>query len=573
MTESFTQLFEESIKNTEMRAGEVVIGKVMHVGNENVIVSAGLKSEAEIPLWQFKDMRGSYNVSVGDEVEVEIETVEDGYGRTRLSREKACRARAWEKIEVAFEQQTSIEGLITSRVKGGFSVSLENVRAFLPGSLYGARVVQTDENFEFETEPLEFKVIKLDRARNNVVISRKAVLEKELTKEREELIASLEFGQVIEGMVKNLTDYGAFINLGGIDGLLHITDLAWRRIKHPSEILTIGDTISVKVLKCDKGRTRISLGLKQLTEDPWQNVERRYKRGDRLFGKVSSLAEYGAFVEIEDGIKGLVHVSEMDWVSRNVHPSQVCNVGDEIEVMILSIDLERHRISLGIKQCQPNPWIEFAVNHKKGERIKGEIKSLTDFGIFVSLENGIDGLVHLNDLTWSGNGEEEIKNYTRGEDIEVEILTIDAERERISLGIKQILGDPFLEFVSNSGKGTVVSGTVDGIDDKGVQVKLAEGVVGIIRNAEVARNKPKEAKSALSVGEEVQSKIISIDRKNRKISLSIKALEVDEEGQAMEEYGSDAASPALTLGKKLQEKIFSSAKKEENPEETDSLEK
>ena len=562
MTESFTELFEESIKNTEMRAGEVVLGKVMHVGNENVIVSAGLKSEAEIPLWQFKDMRGKYDINVGDEVEVEIETVEDGYGRTRLSREKACRARAWEKIESAFEAQDAIEGVITSRVKGGFSVSIENVRAFLPGSLYGSRLTQTDDNFEFETEPLDFKIIKLDRARNNVVISRKAVLEKELTKEREELIARLEVGQVVEGVVKNLTDYGAFVNLGGIDGLLHITDLAWRRIKHPSEILTIGDPITVKVLKCDKERSRISLGLKQLTEDPWQNVDRRYKRGDRLFGKVASIAEYGAFVEIEEGIKGLVHVSEMDWVARNIHPSQICNVGDEIEVMILSIDLERHRISLGIKQCQPNPWIEFAVGHKKGERVKGEIKSLTDFGIFVSLEHGIDGLVHLNDITWQGNGEEEIKTYTKGEEIEVEILTIDAERERISLGIKQIHGDPFLGFVSNSGKGSVVNGTVISLDDKGVHVKLADGVTGMIRNAEVAKNKPKEAKSALTVGEDVQSKVISIDRKNRKISLSIKALEVDEEGQAIEEYGSDTVSPALTLGKKLKEKIFSSTQEE-----------
>lgn len=558
MTETFTELFEESIKNTEMRVGEVVLGRVMHVDSEIVIVSAGLKSEAEIPIWQFKDMRGNFDVNVGDEVEVEIETVEDGYGRTRLSREKACRARAWEKIETAFEEQTTIEGVITSRVKGGFSVSIENVRAFLPGSLYGARVTQSDENFEFEKDPLEFKIIKLDRARNNVVISRKAVLEKELSAEREQLIASLEVGQVIEGVVKNLTDYGAFINLGGIDGLLHITDLAWRRIKHPSDILQIGEKVTVKVLKCDKERSRISLGLKQLTEDPWQNVERRHKRGNRLFGKVTSITEYGAFVEIEEGIKGLVHVSEMDWVSRNIHPSQICNIGDEIEVMILSVDLERHRISLGIKQCKPNPWIEFALNHKKGERIKGQIKSLTDFGIFVSLENGIDGLVHLNDITWQGNGEEEIKNYTKGDEIEVEILTIDAERERISLGIKQIHGDPFFSFISSSGKGSVVDGTVEEMDDKGVHVKLVDGVIGVIRNSEVAKNKPKEAKSALSIGDELKSKIISIDRKNRKISLSIKALEVDEEGQAIEEFGSDNSTPALTLGQKLKEKIFSS---------------
>ena len=558
MTESFTELFEESIKNTEMRVGEVVKGKIMHVDSDNVVVSAGLKSEAEIPLWQFKDMKGEYHVNVGDEVDVEIETVEDGYGRTRLSREKARRAEAWVTIEQAFSDQEVIKGVITSRVKGGFSVSIENVRAFLPGSLYGTRMTQAGDNFQFETDPLDFKVIKLDRARNNVVISRKAVLETELNEEREKLLKKLEVGQVIDGVVKNLTDYGAFINLGGLDGLLHITDLAWRRVKHPSEVLTIGETITVKVLKCDKERSRISLGLKQLTEDPWQNIDRRYKRGDRLIGKVTSIAEYGAFVEIEEGIKGLVHVSEMDWVSRNVHPTQICNVGDEVEVMILSIDLERHRISLGIKQCKPNPWIDFAVTHSKGERITGEIKSLTDFGIFVSLENGIDGLVHLNDISWQGNGEEVIQNYTKGEDIEVEILTIDAERERISLGIKQIHGDPFIGFVSSSGKGSVVDGTVASKDDKGVQIKLADGVFGAIRNAEVAKNKPKDAKTALSVGEQVKSKIISIDRKNRKISLSIKALEVDEEGQAMEEYGSDADSPALTLGKKLKEKIFPS---------------
>ncbi len=558
MTETFTELFEESIKNTEMRAGEVVLGKVMQVGNENVVVSAGLKSEAEIPIWQFKDMRGNFDVNVGDEIEVEIETVEDGYGRTRLSREKACRARAWEKIEKAFEEKSTIEGVITSRVKGGFSVLIENVRSFLPGSLYGTRVIQSDEEFEFEKDPIEFKIIKLDRARNNVVISRKAVLEKELTKEREELIASLEVDQQIEGVVKNLTDYGAFINLGGIDGLLHITDLAWRRIKHPSEILQIGETITVKVLKCDKERSRISLGLKQLTEDPWLNVERRYKPGDRQFGKVASITEYGAFIELEEGIKGLVHVSEMNWVARNIHPSQICNVGDEVEVMILSIDVERHRISLGIKQCTPNPWVEFAVNHKKGERITGQIKSLTDFGIFVSLESGIDGLVHLNDISWNQDGEEEIKNYAKGDEIEVEILTIDAERERISLGIKQIQGDPFIEFVTTSGKGAVVGGKIENMDEKSILVRLADGVSGKIRNAEVAKSKPQEAKSALSIGQEVQSKIISIDRKSRKISLSIKALEVEEEGHAIEEFGSDHSSPALTLGQKLKEKIFSS---------------
>lgn len=554
MTESFTELFEESIKDTEMRSGEVVLGKVIHVDNETVIVSAGLKSEAEIPLWQFKDMRGAHNVNVGDEVEVEIETVEDGYGRTRLSREKACRARAWEQIEAAYNDQTVIEGVLTSRVKGGFSVMIENVRGFLPGSLYGYRLSR-DEDFELETEPLEFKVIKLDRARNNVVVSRKAVLEKELEAERKALLASIETGQIIEGTVKNLTDYGAFINLGGIDGLLHITDIAWRRVKHPSEVLTVGERISVKILKWDRERSRISLGLKQLTEDPWTNIERRYKIGDRLFGMVRSITDYGAFVEIEEGIKGLVHVSEMDWTSRNVYPSQVVSVGEEIEIMVLSIDPERHRISLGMKQCVPNPWVEFAVNHKKGERIVGQIKSLTDFGIFVSLENGIDGLVHVNDITWSGDGEERIRDYKTGEKLEVVILAIDPERERISLSIKQIEEDPFMAYADAHMRGSVVDSRISGITDKGIIVQLAENVYGSIRNVDLARNRYRVAKSNMEIGEEVKSKITNIDRKNRKIALSIKALENEE----FEKFASSPNSPARTLGEKLREKFFSSS--------------
>ena len=557
--ESFTELFEESIKDTEMRAGEVILGKIVHVGRENVIVSAGLKSEAEIPLWQFKDMKGEYNVKVGDEVEVEIEAVEDGNGRTRLSREKACRARAWEKIEKAFEDQSVITGLITSRVKGGFSISIDNVRAFLPGSLYGSRISLDDEEFELETDPVEFKIIKLDRARNNVVVSRKAVLEKELSEERDALLSSLEEGQTIEGVVKNLTDYGAFVNLGGIDGLLHITDLAWKRIKHPSDILTIGETINVRVLKCDRERSRISLGLKQLTEDPWSNVDRRYKIGDRLYGKVASIADYGAFVEIEEGIKGLVHVSEMDWTSKNIHPHAVYSIGDEVEVMILSIDMERHRISLGIKQCMQNPWVDFAVNHEKGERIKGEIKSLTDFGIFVSLEQGIDGLVHINDLSWKDDGEEQIRNFNKGDDIEVVILTIDAERERISLGIKQIQEDPFTSFLSEHGKGATVQGIVAETDDRGVTVKLSDGVFGVIRNIELANSKHREAKEALEIDQKITSKILSIDRKNRKISLSIKALELDAEGNAFEEFATEEVAPVRTLGEKLKEKFFASS--------------
>ena len=557
MDENFPQLFEESIKDVEMRAGEVVLAQIVEIDKEFVLVNAKLKSEAEIPISQFKDMKGEINLKVGDEVEVEIESIEDGSGRTRLSRDKACRVRAWEKIEAAYSEQSVITGVITSRVKGGFSVAIENVRGFLPGSLYGARVSADSEDFEFETDPIEFKIIKLDRARNNVVVSRKAVLEKELSEEREALLASLEEGQVIQGTVKNLTDYGAFINLGGIDGLLHITDLAWKRVKHPSEILTIGEEISVKVLKCDRERSRISLGLKQLTEDPWQNIDRRYKLGDKLYGKVTSLTDYGAFVGVEDGVKGLVHVSEMDWASKNVYPANICSIGEEIEVMVLSIDMERHRISLGIKQCLPNPWVEFAANHEKGERITGQIKSFTDFGIFVSLESGIDGLVHSNDITWSGDGETEIRKYNKGDEIEVVILTIDAERQRISLGIKQIQGDPFLDYVAEHGKGTVVNGTVAEIEEKRVIVKLADGVNGMIRENELAKSKYKEAKSAMTIGQEVDSKILSIDRKNRKISLSIKALLIENENQDFQDYAKEDSAPARTLRDKLKDiKIF-----------------
>ncbi len=568
--ESFSELFEESIKHTEMRAGELVFGTVVHVSKDNVIVSAGLKSEAEIPLWQFKNLRGEYEINIGDKVEVEIEAVEDGYGRTRLSREKACRVRAWEKIEKVFEDQTSIEGLINNRVKGGFSVSLENIRAFLPGSLYGAPVAHDDTEFEFEREPIEFKIIKLDRARNNVVVSRKAVLEKELKAERESLLASIEVGQVVEGIVKNLTDYGAFINLGGIDGLLHITDLSWSRIKHPSELLTVGDKISVAVLNLEKERSRISLGLKQLTADPWSDIERRYKQGDRVFGTVTNIADYGAFVELETGVKGLVHVSEMDWTSKNVRAEEVCKVGEEIEVQVLSVNVERHRISLGIKQCKPNPWLEFAAIHRKDEVITGQVKSLTDFGIFVSLEQGIDGLVHINDVSWSGDGETESRKFHRGDEIKVKILMIDADRERISLGIKQLEDDPFLTFVSTHGKGAVVEGTVENLAEKGVIIKLTDGVSGMIRDAEVARSKPKEAKQAMEPGQDVTSKILSIDRKNRKISLSIKALELENEDLAIEEYGTDKSSPARTLGRKLMESMMgkseSKPKSESEPE-------
>ena len=556
--ESFTELFEESIKSLEMRPGEVILGQVVDVGTDSVIVNAGLKSEAEIPLYQFMDMKGGVDINVGDEVEVEIEAVEDGSGRTRLSREKACRARAWEEIEAAYRDQTVVTGILTSRVKGGFTVSISNIRGFLPGSLYGTKLPpEDDEEFEFEKEPIEFKVIKLDRPRNNIVVSRRAVLEKELMAEREALLSTLEEGQIIEGTVKNLTGYGVFVNLGGIDGLLHITDLSWHRVKHPSEVVSIGETLSVKVLKYDKENTRISLGLKQLKEDPWQEIKERYKVGDKLIGTVSSIVDYGVFVDLDEYIKGLVHISEMDWTSRNIHPGDVCEVGSEVEVMVLGMDAEKHRISLGMKQCKPNPWVEFSENHESGNRIKGQIKSLTDFGIFVSLENGIDGLVHINDISWTRDGEEEIRNYKRDEEIEVVVLAVDAERERISLGVKQLIEDPYLHYIADHGKGAIVDGVVNAINEKGIVVNLSEGVSGFIRNAELSTNKISDPSKEFEVGQAVQAKVTSIDRKKRKIFLSIRSLEVDMEGEAYEAVNQTAPDAPKTLGSKLKEKLTS----------------
>ncbi len=543
MTETFAELFESSVKDAEMRPGMIILGEVIEIGKETVIVSAGLKSEAEIPLWQFKDMKGELSIQVGEEVEVEIEALEDGHGRTRLSREKACRARAWEEIEAAFAEQTIVEGVITARIKGGFTVSVKGIRAFLPGSLYGIRAVtEADEEFQFEKGPLEFKVIKMDRARNNVVVSRRAALEKELNEQREALLSTLEEGQVVEGMVKNLTDYGVFVNLGGIDGLLHITDLAWRRVKHPSDVVSVGETLSVKVLKFERDKSRISLGLKQLTEDPWLNVQRRYKVGSRVIGVVTSAVDYGIFVELEEGVRGLAHVSQLDWTSRNVHPPQVYNVGDEVEVMVLEVDVVRHRISLGVKQCLPNPWTEFAASHKPGDHIVGEIKSVTDFGIFVSLENNIDGLVHINDLDWHKDGEEVIQQYSKGEEVEVVVLAVDAGRERISIGIKQVSGDPYLEFIGIHSKGSVVDGVVASIDKKGVHVRLGDGVTGIIRPSELS----KDSSEQFAEGSEVTAKIMSIERKSRKIFLSVKVLEVERERQEIEVYSKESDVPMRT---------------------------
>ena len=557
-TESFSEMFEESIKDTEMRPGKVILGQVVNVSAENVTVNAGLKSEAEIPIVQFKDFNGVVDVKVGDEVEVEIEAVEDGYGRTRLSREKACRARAWEEIEKSFNEQTVIKGQLISRVKGGFTVSVYNMRAFLPGSLYGVRpVMDGDDDFELEKDPIDLKIIKLDRMRNNIVVSRRAVLEKELTKQREKLLATLKEGLVLDGIVKNLTNYGVFVNLGGIDGLLHITDLSWRRVKHPSELLSVGEEVTVKVLHFDREKSRISLGMKQLTDPPWLRAQKRYKAGDRVMGIVASIVDYGLFVEIEEDIKGLVHVSEMDWTSRNIQPAQVCSVGDEVEVMILSVDTEKQRISLGMKQCKPNPWIEFAANHEKGDRITGTIKSLTDFGIFVSLENGIDGLVHINDVDWYQDGEEGIRKYSKGEEIEVVVLAIDAERERISLGIKQTTEDPYIIYVSEHNKGAIVDGTIREIHAREISLDLANGVVGTIRNAQLAKTPIKDPSSVFEAGQEIRSKIVSIDRKLRKIYLSIKAFEVEKESEEFQQYASQDPIPARTLGTKLKEKLFS----------------
>ncbi len=553
MTESFAELFEESLAKSVMRPGEVVIGEVMRVEGDYVIVNAGLKSEAEIPSSQFRDAVGALTVKPGDRVEVAIEAIEDGFGQTRLSREKACRAKAWDELEKAFEADDVVKGVLTGKVKGGYTVSVSDIRAFLPGSLVDVRPVK-DSSY-LEGKELEFKVIKLDRQRNNVVVSRRAVVEHELSAERDALLATLEEGQIVKGVVKNLTDYGAFVNLGGIDGLLHITDLAWRRVKHPSEVLTVGDEIEARVLKFDRDRNRVSLGLKQLGEDPWVDLPRRYPEGTRVFGKVTNITDYGAFVELEEGVEGLVHVSEMDWTNKNVHPSKVCHMGDEVEVMVLDVDGERRRISLGMKQCRPNPWEEFAATHNKGDQITGNIKSITDFGVFIGLEGGIDGLIHLSDISWDRPGEEVVREFNKGDEVAAVVLAVDPERERISLGLKQASADPFTAYVGENGKGTVVSGTVESVDAKGAVVKLAEAVEGYLRASELSRDHVEDARSMLSEGDTVEAKITSIERKNRRISLSVKALEMELEGEAVQEYARRAAGGSTTLGEKLKEQL------------------
>ncbi|MEE8211754.1 MAG: 30S ribosomal protein S1 [Acidiferrobacterales bacterium] len=553
MSESFAELFEESLKGVKLQAGGLVTGEVVHVDNEVVIVNAGLKSEGVIPADQFKDESGEITVHVGDKVEVVLEQYEDGFGETRLSREKANRIKAWEDLETAYESQSIVKGVLTGKVKGGFTVTIDAIRAFLPGSLVDVRPVR-DPSY-LEGKELEFKVIKLDRKRDNIVVSRRAVVETEMSAERDALLASLEEGQIVKGVVKNITDYGAFVDLGGVDGLLHITDLAWKRVKHPSEVVNVGDEIEARVLRYDRDRNRVSLGLKQLGEDPWVDLNRRYPEGTRLFGKVTNLTEYGAFVEIEEGVEGLVHVSEMDWTNKNIHPSKVTQVGDEVEVMILDIDPERRRISLGMKQCQPNPWEDFAANHNKGDRVKGTIKSITDFGVFVGLEGGIDGLIHLSDLSWGRPGEEAVRDFKKGEEVEAIILAVDPERERISLGIKQLEGDPFTNYVAEHGKGSVVKGVVTQVEAKGATVSLVAEVEGYLRASELSRDRVEDTRSVLKEGDAVEAKITTIDRKNRKISLSVKAKDLAEETEAVQKYARKASSTTSSLAQKLREKL------------------
>ena len=552
MSESFAELLEESLSSSEMKPGAVIEAEVVDINGDYVIVNAGLKSESEIPASQFRDSEGAVQVNIGDRVEVAIETVEDGYGNTRLSRERARRAKSWEVLESAFADQSIVKGFLTGKVKGGFTVSMDEVRAFLPGSLVDVRPV-TDTVF-LENKELEFKVIKLDRVRNNVVVSRRAVVEKEMEAERVELLQNLEEGQIMKGTVKNLTDYGAFVNLGGLDGLLHITDIAWKRVKHPSDVLEVGQELDVRVLKFDRERNRVSLGLKQLGEDPWADIARRYPESTRIFGKITNITDYGVFVELEEGVEGLVHVSEMDWTNKNVHPSKVCHLGDEVEVKVLEIDSERRRISLGIKQCTPNPWEEFAATYNKNDRITGQIRSITDFGVFIGLDGGIDGLIHLSDLSWDRPGEDITREFKKGDEVTAVVLAVDPDRERISLGIKQAQEDPFGAYVSANPKGSVVKGVVDTIDVKGAVIRLEEGVEGYLRAADLSRDFVEDARNALQSGAEIEARVTSIERKTRRITLSVKALEMEIEGKAIEEY-TTKPSTTISLGDKLKEEL------------------
>ncbi|MEH6345943.1 MAG: 30S ribosomal protein S1 [Bermanella sp.] len=559
MSESFADLFEESLNDLDMKQGSIVTGTVVDIDSDWVIVNAGLKSEAVIPRIQFLDDKGELEVVIGQEVLVALEAVEDGFGETKLSREKAKRAESWKELEKAFEAQEVVTGVINGKVKGGFTVDVATIRAFLPGSLVDVRPVR--DTAHLEGKELEFKVIKLDQKRNNVVVSRRAVLETANSQERDELLANLQEGQEIAGIVKNLTDYGAFVDLGGVDGLLHITDMAWKRIKHPSEIVNVGDEIQVKVLKFDRERNRVSLGLKQLGEDPWVAIKARYPENTKVTAKVTNLTDYGCFAELEEGVEGLVHVSEMDWTNKNIHPSKVVQVGDDVEVMVLDIDEERRRISLGVKQCQANPWEEFSGKCNKGDKISGKIKSITDFGIFIGLDGGIDGLVHLSDISWNETGEEAVRNYKKGDELETIVLSIDPERERISLGVKQLESDPFNEYVAENDKGSIVKGKVISIEAKAAIVELAEGVEATLKASEISKDRVEDARNVLKEGEEVEAKIIVVDRKNRTMALSIKSKDEVEEKEVVKAHSQksapEAAAGPTTIGDLIKEQLKS----------------
>jgi small subunit ribosomal protein S1 len=556
MSESFAALFEESLKRAEMRPGEVITAEVVRIDHNHVVVNAGLKSEAYIPLSEFKNDQGELEVQVGDFVAVAVEAVENGYGDTILSRDKAKRLASWMALEKALESGEFVTGTTTTKVKGGLKVMVNGISAFLPGSLVDTRPVKDLTPYEGKT--MEFKVIKLDRKRNNVVLSRRAVIEASMGEERAKLLETLKEGSIVTGVVKNITEYGAFVDLGGIDGLLHITDMAWRRVRHPNEVVQVGQEVTAKVLKFDAERQRVSLGLKQMGDDPWLGVARRYPAGTRLFGKVTNIADYGAFVELEPGIEGLVHVSEMDWTNKNVAPNKVVSIGDEVEVMVLDIDEDKRRISLGMKQCKPNPWQEFADTHKRGDKVKGPIKSITDFGVFVGLENGIDGLVHLSDLSWNEPGEVAVRNYKKGQEVEAVVLGVDVERERISLGIKQLDADPFTTFVSVHDKGATVTGTVKSVDAKGAEIDLGNDVVGYLRASEISRDRVEDARNVLKVGDEVTAVIVNVDRKNRNIQLSIKAKDAADQQEAMASLSQATGNAGTTnLGALLRAKLDS----------------
>ncbi len=553
MSESFAELFEQSLAQAEMRPGSVIRGTVVDIGPDVVVVNAGLKSEGVVPKWQFLDADGQIEVQVGDTVECTLELLEDGLGATLLSRDKAKRLKAWTDLEEAHEKNETVVGRMTGKVRGGFTVAIGALRAFLPGSLVDVRPVR--DTAYLEGRDLEFKVIKIDQKRNNVVLSRRAVVESEFSAEKEALLENLKEGAIVAGVVKNLTDYGAFIDLGGVDGLLHITDMAWKRVRHPSEAVEIGQEVQVKVLKYDQEKNRVSLGLKQLGEDPWMNIARRYPASTRLFGKVSNLTDYGCFVELEEGVEGLVHVSEMDWTNKNINPSKLVQLGDECEVMVLDIDEERRRISLGMKQCRANPWDEFAATHNKGDKISGTIKSITDFGVFIGLDGNIDGLVHLSDISWNDVGEEAIRNYKKGDEVETVILAIDPERERISLGIKQLEHDPFQNYLTAHEKGDLVTGVVKEVDAKGALITLADSVEGYLRASEISRDRVEDARTQLNVGDQVEAKFMGVDKKMKAITLSIKAKDQEDEASAMKGYTQQASSATPTLGDIFKEQM------------------